>query len=95
MVLCGICLNDLADKSEGRCLLVADFNTCSEAWDNETENRQQIALNHALLCTNLTYLNDGRLTRLASRRDDTDERNYRSGSNIKYRDSFDKICSSN
>lgn len=40
---------------------------CSRKQGNETENRQGVALSHTLLSKDLTCLNDGRPTRLASR----------------------------
>ena len=65
-------LEKLSDVPRTKFLIAGDFNARSKEWGNATENRQGIALSSALLNSDLTILNDGRPTRLASRPEDTD-----------------------
>ena len=65
-------LDDMLQTLHGKTLLVGDFNARGAAWGNVTTNPQGLALETALDQSGLVCINDGRVTRMASRSGDTD-----------------------
>ena len=65
-------LGDIEASLPGSSLVCGDFNARGAEWGNVITNPQGTALEDALVQTNLSYLNDGRMTRLGQRAGDSD-----------------------
>ena len=65
-------LGDIESSLPGSSVVCGDFNARGAEWGNVITNPQGTALEDALVQTNLSYLNDGRMTRLGQREGDSD-----------------------
>ena len=64
-------MEDLRSSLPGTTVLCGDFNARGEQWGNRICNPQGNALEGALDQSNLIYANDGRITRIATKKGDT------------------------
>ena len=65
-------LQDIENDLHGECIFCGDFNGRSKFSGSNVENRQGMALEIFLAGSDLTCINDGVPTRLATSRGDTD-----------------------
>ena len=65
-------LGDMEVSLSGTTIMCGDFNARGADWGNVVTNPQGSALEDALVLTNLSCINDGRMTRRAQREGDSD-----------------------
>ena len=66
-----MCLNEIM-LTESNVVFCGDFNAKSRMWGNKSTNKQGEELEDALVSMDLICLNDGRITRMATRQGDED-----------------------